>query len=319
MTDTIAARYMRFAEVQAHGSSPLYEQLALGVSTDRVILDLLATLPLVKQQPNLLFAAARVVGGTPEGFAEFRTTVVDRWDDVSGVMRARLTQTNEPARCAALYPLLASLPQPLALVEVGASAGLCLYPDRYRYDYGYVTAGDQDSPLTVLCEVEGAIRPEPGPVDVVWRAGIDLNPLDVTNDDDVTWLETLIWPEHAERRSRLRAAVAIARTDVPHIVPGDLVKEFPGLIATAPKGATLVVFHSAVLNYVSADAREAFARRALTTGGHWLSQEGPGIVTRASAGLPTVPRGHFVLAHDGMPMAFTAPHGGHIRWLRPPS
>jgi hypothetical protein len=47
----------------------------------------------------------------------------------------RRTQTNEPARCATLLPLLALLPQPLALLEIGASAGLCLLPDLYSYKY----------------------------------------------------------------------------------------------------------------------------------------------------------------------------------------
>ncbi len=50
-------------------------------------------------------------------------------------MTTRSTQTSEPGRCATLLLLLARLPQPLALLEVGASAGLCLLPDRYGYDY----------------------------------------------------------------------------------------------------------------------------------------------------------------------------------------
>ena len=50
-------------------------------------------------------------------------------------MRERRTQTNEPRRCATLLPALAQLDGPLALLEVGASAGLCLYPDRYSYRY----------------------------------------------------------------------------------------------------------------------------------------------------------------------------------------
>ncbi|MFE1255308.1 DUF2332 family protein, partial [Streptomyces fungicidicus] len=66
---------------------------------------------------------------------EFLTWVVRHWGQVSSLMLARMTQTNESARCATLLPVLAALPQPLALIEVGASAGLCLYPDRYRYRY----------------------------------------------------------------------------------------------------------------------------------------------------------------------------------------
>ena len=57
-------------------------------------------------------------------------------DALRAVMLERSTQTNEPGRCAALLPVLAGLPEPLALLEVGASAGLCLLPDFYGYDYG---------------------------------------------------------------------------------------------------------------------------------------------------------------------------------------
>jgi hypothetical protein len=67
---------------------------------------------------------------------------MNRWgflanaDAVRSVMLARSTQTNEPARCAVLLPVLAQLPQPLALIEIDTSAGLCLLPDLYGYDYG---------------------------------------------------------------------------------------------------------------------------------------------------------------------------------------
>jgi hypothetical protein len=294
----------------------LYEQLARGVAADPELLALLAELPPVKTQPNLFFAAARYVGGTAKSFDDFRAGVLHRRDDVLSVMRAKLTQTNEPARCTALYPLLASLPQPLALVEVGASAGLCLYPDRYRYDYGYAVAGDIESELTLTCSVDGQIRPDPGSIEVVWRAGIDLNPLDVTHDEHVAWLETLIWPEHDDRLARMRAAIEIARADPVSIVAGDLLEQIEAVTDEAPEQATLVVFHTAVLNYVDADAGEAFADLMLTTRGHWISQEAPRVVERVSRCLgEPAPQGMFVMALDGKPIAFTAPHGGRIRWL----
>src|SRR5215471_18135943 len=101
---TIAERYRRFAAMEAHGISPLYEQLAIGVADDRDLIGLLSDLPPVKRQPNLFFAAARHVGGTPVDFKQFRQSVLDSRDAVVATMLSRLTQTNEPARCAATYP-----------------------------------------------------------------------------------------------------------------------------------------------------------------------------------------------------------------------
>ena len=94
---------------------------------------------------------------------------------------------------------------------------------------------------------------------MVWRAGIDLSPVDVTDDDAVRWLETMVWPEQEERRERLRAAVRIAREDPPYLVRGDLLDELPALVAQAPAQATLVVFHSAVIAYLEPADRERFA------------------------------------------------------------
>src|SRR5262249_19045532 len=127
----VAARYLCFAEVGARGRSPLYEEIARGVAADREVLDFLLVLPAEKQQPNLLLAAVRHLFGTPAGWSGFRETLLANRDAVAAVMQRRSTQTNEPARCATLLPALARLPQPLALIEVGASAGLCLLPDRY--------------------------------------------------------------------------------------------------------------------------------------------------------------------------------------------
>jgi hypothetical protein len=97
---------------------------------DELLLRMLNQLPEPKRQPNLLFAATQYLGGLVEPPADFRDWALRHWADLATTMR---TQTNEPARCATLLPVLAGLPQPLALLEVGASAGLCLYPDEYQY------------------------------------------------------------------------------------------------------------------------------------------------------------------------------------------
>ena len=311
--------YRYFASMEARGRSPLYEELANGVSGDRDLIGLLADLPPEKRQPNLFFAATRHVAGTPDDYRQFRQSVLDHRDAVVATMLTRRTQTNEPGRCAALYPVLASLPQPLALLEVGASAGLCLLPDRYRYDYDGRAAGDPDSPLTLRTTVEGAPPVAgPGAVTVAWRAGIDLNPLDVTDADDVRWLRTLVWPEQHERLERLNRAIDLARPDPPPVVAGDLNARLRDVAAQAPPDATLVVLHTAVLYYVPEADRNAFADQVQTLGGHWLSQEVPGVLPAVDARLRQPPPSDslsYVVALDQHPLAFSAPHGGWLRWL----
>jgi hypothetical protein len=312
---TTEDEYRRFGAVEARGKSPLYEQLAYGVAGDPDLIRLLSTLPPDKRQPNLLFAAARLAGGTPSDYPRFRQIVLDHRDAVLAAMRTRRVQTNEPARYAALYPLLATLPQPLALLEVGASAGLGLLLDRYRYDYGGIVAGAADSPVTVHCRVDGAPFPAPGPVTVAWRAGIDLNPLDVTDPDDVAWLRTLVWPEQHERRRRLDAALALAQADPPRVVRGDLNARLAEVAAGAPAGATLVVLHTAVLYYVPAPDRATFAAQVGALGARWLAQELPEVLPVQLTEPAPAGTLSYLVALDRQPAAFAAIHGGWLRWF----
>lgn len=303
-----APTYREFAVREARGVSPTYERLALAVAGDTAVLALLDRVPVAKRQPNLLFGVVRLLGGPVGDPAAFRDFMVANWAAVEPELRARATQTNEPGRCAVLLPVLASLPQPLALLEVGASAGLGLFPDRYSYRYGDHRLGTGDPVLD--CDLTGAPPPTRRP-DVVWRAGLDLNPLDAGDP----WLDALIWPEHQHRRDRLRAAATIAAADPPELIRGDLVDDLPALAARAPAGATLVVFHTSVLYQVPAARREAFIDLAGTLPGHWISLESPEVVP--FGGLPTPPGDglHNVLALDGRPLAWARGHGQSVRWF----
>jgi hypothetical protein len=308
MTERLAARYRRFAEAEARGHSPLYEALATGVAGDPAVLAFLAALPPAKQQPNLLFAAMRFICGTPADWGAFRAGLLGHAPAIRAVMMARATQTNEPARCAVLLPVLARLPQPLALIEVGASAGLCLLPDRYGYDYGRRLGG---GPPVFACRLAGGLAPPDAVPKVVWRAGLDLDPVDVADEDQMAWLEALVWPDQPHRLARLRAAVAVARQAPPRIVRGNLLHDLSALAAQAPQNATLVVFHTAVLAYVTdIAARAAFVDAVRGCGAVWISNEAPGVFPEIAARAGTPPRpGSFLLAVDGKPVAWTDPHG----------
>jgi hypothetical protein len=304
--------YEQFAAGEAHGVSPAYERLARAVSRDAELLALLDSLPEAKRQPNLLFGVVRWMGGPVEDPGAFRAHVLAHWPAIEGHLRARATQTNEAGRCAVLLPVLAALPQPLALLEVGASAGLCLYPDRYAYRYGDRTLGTGEPVLD--CALSGIEPPADRPR-VVWRAGIDLNPLDVTDSRDVAWLDALIWPEHQHRRDRLRAAAAVAAADPPLLVRGDLVDDLPALAARAPTGATLVVFHTAVLYQVPPPRRDAFVALVRDLPGHWLAVETSDVLDVGPVPAPPAPGLHNVLSLDGTPLAHVRSHGQAASWF----
>ena len=309
---TIAATYAEFAAREAHGVSPIYERLSVAISGNEELLALLGSLPPAKQQPNLLFGVVRFLGGPVEDPVAFHDYTLTNWPAIEAEIRSRGTQTNEVGRCAILLPVLAALPQPLALLDVGASAGLCLYPDRYSYRYGSHRIGTGDPVLD--CAATG-VSPPAGLPEVAWRAGLDLSPLDVTNPVDFAWLDALIWPEHTHRRARLRAAAAIAAADPPLLVRGDVVDALPGLAAQAPANATLVVFHTSVMYQVPKPRREAFVRMVRGLPGHWISNEAPDVMTYDA--LPAPPNGvlNNVLALDGTPLAWTRSHGQAIAWF----
>ena len=313
----ITTRYTRFAEEEAHGRSPLYEAIARGVGADDEIVGFLLSLPKHKQQPNLLLAAVRHLSGTPRDWPHFRELLLSDRDGVRAVMQSRSTQTNEPARCATLLPVLARLPQPLALIEVGASAGLCLLPDHYGYDYGRATLLAGARSPCFRCAVNDAV-PIPAVLPrIVWRAGLDLNPLDIDDSSQVAWLETLVWPEQTERLGNLRAALRIAAAAKPRVVQADLAGDTLAQLAhEAPRHATLVIFHSAVLAYVPDQAeRQAFADRAMRLG-TWISNEMPGVfpdIARRAGACGAA--GRFLLSVNGTPVAWTDPHGRSIDWI----
>ncbi|AAV94221.1 hypothetical protein SPO0916 [Ruegeria pomeroyi DSS-3] len=277
----------------------------------------LQTLPPDRRQPNLFFAALRLVGGLPEAGVAFDDVLTREGDAIAAVMRARRTQTNEPGRCACLLPLLAQLDGPLALIEVGASAGLCLLPDLYGYDWGRARLdppGGTGAPM-FPCRVNvRAPLPEHHP-EIVWRAGLDLSPPDLGDAADVAWLEALVWPEQTDRLAGLRQATSIARQAPPPVMAGDLTRDLEALIAQAPADARLVVMHSAVLTYVSdPGARADFARLMRSRDLHWISNEAPGVFPDHAEGL-TPREDMFLMALDGRPVAWTGPHGQSLDWL----
>lgn len=314
----ISERYRGFAVSEARGVSEAYERLALAIAASPEILEFIASVPADRRQPNLFLTALRQVCGVPENMTHLNSSLRQARERIRSVMLSRTTQTNEPARCSVLLPILARLPQPLALLEVGASAGLCLLPDRYGYDYGVrrIEPAVEGAPV-FDCATNGAVPLPDAVPQVVWRLGLDLNPIDLFSDEQVEWLELLVWPGQEDRANKLRAAINVARRDPPRVIRGNLLTDLERLIAMAPKGATLVVFHTAVLAYVTPrQKRDGFAAMMRRRNVVWISNETPGIFSFLTANVSPAPSGgRFVVTVDGKPVAWAGPHGQSIDWV----
>lgn len=281
--DQLAKAFRDFA---AHclPSSPLYHDLSLHIADDDTLLTLAAATRQGQPPANMLFGAAHylllrdrghpaaafypTLGGSsapgPAAFAAFRDLCLAHVDEVAALLRTRLTQTNETRRCVYLLPAFAAVAReggdrPLALLEIGPSAGLNMLWDRYGYSYGDGrTYGDPTSPVQLSVELRGPGRPplpERTP-EVAWRAGVDISPVALGDPDAVRWLEALIWPENVERVERLRAAAALAGAHPPRLVAGDALELLPGLLAEMPAGATRCVYHTHVTYQFTPEMRE---------------------------------------------------------------
>ncbi|MGH3929194.1 MAG: DUF2332 family protein [Pseudonocardiaceae bacterium] len=178
----VAASFHTIAEVCAAGGyAPIYQQMATGAAADPDLLAIAAAARPGQNPPSLLLGAAQYLladhldhplirfypaltgqlAPDHDPYPALRDFVLTHRDQITAIVATRLVQTNEPARSSYLYPALLTAErlgggQPLALIEIGPSAGLTLVPDRYAYDYGTGTLhGDPASPLVLHCALRG--------------------------------------------------------------------------------------------------------------------------------------------------------------------
>lgn len=321
MTDAVQQRYARFAEYEAPGRSELYVEWAAGVAGDPGISAVLARIPENRRQPPLVFAVTRMLGAELGDYDGWRAFVTAHADEIVAECTARRLQTNEPLRLAPLLPVLSEIDGPLALLEIGASAGLCLYPDRYSYRFtdavGAVRLAldpaDGPSEVVLRSRVDGAIPPMRLP-EVVWRSGIDLTPLDARDDRDRRWLQGLVWPGEQGREQRVTAALDIAAAEPPHLVAGDALARLEELAARAPQDATLVITTPGVLVHIPREARLALVDRIRRLPARWITIDPPALLDVWEPTIDAEAWPDFVVALDGQVRASADPLGRTWEW-----
>jgi len=265
-------------------------------------------------------------------FPAFRATALARADEIRGMLAVRRTQTNEIGRCATLLPVLGVLAGEcgaLAHLDVGTSAGLNMLLARYHYRYEPGGEVGVESSVTLSCGVRGDV-PIPAAIpQVAASLGLDSQPIDVTDDDAVRWLEACVWPDQADRFERLRAAIAIARVTPPTIRHGDAVGDVAATLDAIAGAGHPVVTTTWVLNYLTTEQQREFVV-ALDAWGHerdlsWLAAESPaqtpGLALPTTAGpehmtavvLSTWRNGQRTVTR----LATAHPHGYWLHWGAP--
>lgn len=321
----MTADWYRRAADELAGTSARQSSWAAGVAADPELPQLIERLPRERRQPSLIFSVAAWLGAPDAEYPVWRAWVLAHWPEIEAAARTRTTQTNEPGRCAALVAALAGIPGPLALLELGASAGLCLVPDRYRYVFDDGPAlGDPDARPLLRCVTTGD-----GPVvdalpTIVWRRGVDLTPLAVDDAADRAWLSALLPPDRPERRIRLHEALdtvaALDPADRPQLVAGDARAELRAQAQQAPVDATLVIVALGTLVYLPPADRAGVLAEAAALGARLVTLEPvtalPEVAARIAGRTAPEPT-PFLLALDGHPIAYVSPHGDRLSWLGP--
>jgi hypothetical protein len=285
--DLLASRFRQFAELECRGSSQLYESLATAIARDRDLLKLASRAPSRQPVPNLLFAAVHYLllsgkdhelqGFYPNivaepkdhkmAFPSFKDFCASHHDEIVQLLQTRRVQTNAVRRCAYLYPafcrIYQRLAKPLALMEIGTAAGLNLIWDEYSYSYGDgEVVGAEGSSVQITSTINGPNKPslEDRPPPVIYRVGVDIRIVDLTDDDHLLWLRALIWPEHKERVELMTRAAEVLRADPPRLVQGDAIEMLQGFSREAPMEAVLCIYHTHVANQFSREKKETLFR-----------------------------------------------------------
>lgn len=250
-------------------SSPLYTRMLEIVADDPRLMGVLNRIEHTPQ-PNLLLAAVQfLLLGEPDGSLSeffpamregssepgdlsmtFTDYVLGHEEAIVEVGRTRYTQTNECRRCVALLPAVMRAPyDSFHLVDLGTSAGLNLALDRYHYSWDGLEWGPE-SRVSLTTKLRGQ-PPILREFSIVSRTGLDLNPIDPADPLERQWLEALVWPGHAHRRERLRAALDVVTALPVRFVAGDALVTLEKVLAELPSGEPAVVVNSFVMNQFS--------------------------------------------------------------------
>jgi hypothetical protein len=233
----------------------------------------------------------------------FRQALVDHRDVVEALVR-RGCQTNEVGRSAALLGGFLEVAHrtrmPLRLLELGASAGLNLLWNHYRYEAADRGWGDPASPVR-FTNFFDTPPPLDRRADVAARGGCDLNPIDPTTEDGALTLRSFVWADQLGRLALLDGAIEVARRERVHAERANAADFLERELATPREDVATVVYHSVFWQYVDDETRARILRAVEQPGVFYLTME------------PAYPV--FEVRLNGELLGTSLAHGTGVRWL----
>jgi hypothetical protein len=302
--DDLAQWWIGFADATFRGYSPLYDRISRAVATDREILEMIYPAPPAAHMPTVLLGAVHylLLAGVEDPLNDvydgrsdadpgplFVAFVHAHRTEIEPLLSTRHTQTNEVGRCSAIVPGLRVVADriggPLALIDVGCSAGLNLRCDHYNIDYGPAgSAGPIDAAVRLTCEIVGGRPPVSNEaLPIASRVGIDADPVDISNEANARWLLACIFPDTG-RLEHTAAAIREAQTDPQRIVSGNALDVLPDVLREIPSDVVPCLVTTQAFVYFSIEQRKEFgellddAARDVDRTIAWISCEVPDII-----------------------------------------
>ncbi|UYO17996.1 DUF2332 domain-containing protein [Bacillus sp. 41-22] len=287
--EQIANLFRNFSENECKGSSDLYEYLSIEISEDEEVLTLASYAQPGQPIPNLLLGAVHylLLKGKEHSLKRYYYSLVEDADtnfenafyqfkdfchvyqeEIISLLQTKLVQTNEVRRGAYLYPsfcyIFNKVNKPLALIEIGTSAGLQLFWDQYRYSYGTEEMyGNRQSNVHLQSEIKGEKKPsflEQSPP-VMERIGLDLHVNNLNDEEDYLWLRALIWPEHKERLELFDQAATLVKEKSVQLIEGDGVALLPAIANQIREDAVICIFHTHVANQIPENVKHKLEKQ----------------------------------------------------------
>jgi len=241
-------------------------------------------------------------GDSAAAWPLFRQALIDHEETIR-VLAGRGVQTNEVGRSAALLGGFLEVAHrtglPLRILEVGASAGLNLAWDRYRYESADGAWGDPYSPVRFTHAFE-VPPPMNRPAIVAERKGCDLNPIDPTTNDGALTLRSFVWADQLSRLALLDGAIEVARAYPITVERANAADFLERELALPRRDAATVVFHSVFIQYADEPTRERIRAAVARPGVFYLTME---------AAYPV-----FEVRLDGELLGTSMAHGSEVRW-----